>query len=112
MAKETKEPKAPKAVVKETKEPKADKMLTVSATYKVKNEEDGTFERVTHKGTGETLADAVAQFENYPEGLTCNVLVTAERGGNEVAKNLAPHNARAICEDADEYIFERNFRGV
>lgn len=85
---------------------------TVVASYKVKNDEDGTVERVKHEGTGATPAEAVASIEDYPAGLNCNILISVTRGDKKIEKSVAPHNARAILEQGDMYIFDRQFRGV
>lgn len=107
--------KAKKEVEKaeEVKAPKAKaETYTIVASYKVKNEADGTVERVKHEGKGDTAEKALAAIEDYPNGLNCNILVTVTHGNLTVEKSIAPHNARAIMEHGDMYIFERQFRGV
>lgn len=105
-------PKAKEEVKEEVVEKKSTKTMKLTASFKQKNEEDGTFERVTFTGEGATLADAVAKMEGYPKGLACNILVTLERNGKEYQRNLAPSRARAILEDADENVFEFLFKGI
>jgi hypothetical protein len=110
--KEEKEVKTPK--VKEEKEVKTPKSsgITITASYKQKNEEDGTFERITHKASGANLAECVKELKDYPKGLACNILVTLERNGKEATKNVAPMKARALLEDADEEVLTYLFRGI
>ena len=69
-------------------------------------------ERVKHEGTGETPTEALKAIKDYPKGLNLNILFTVTHGDKTSQKSLAPHNARAIMENHDMYIFERQFRGI
>lgn len=106
--------KAAEKTVEEVAAPKAEKTVpyTITASYKVRNDEDGTMERVKHEGTGETPTEALKAIKDYPKGLNLNILFTVTHGDKTSQKSLAPHNARAIMENHDMYIFERQFRGI
>lgn len=99
--------------VVEAKETKAKKTVyKITASYRVKNEEENVLEKISHTGIGLTPQEAIADITDYPKGLNCNVKVAVTHGDNFCEKNLAPHVAKAIMERADMLVFEKQFRGI
>lgn len=83
----------------------------VVASYKVK-QEDGTFMWEKHEGTGDTAEKALKDIKDYPKGLNINVMISVTHGDKKAEKNVAVHNAQAILERQDMYVFEKHFRGI
>ena len=99
-------PKKKEASAEEVK-PKKE---TVSLEVKFKAiDEDRNKVIMTFNSEGDSVAEALKKLD-FPDGLNALVNVVVKIGAKEWKRALAPHKARLILGEKDEYEFNRLFR--
>src|SRR3990167_10048304 len=77
----------------------------LTAKYKTKDEEGNkVIEKFESKG--DTVKELLASL-HFPKGVVALVVVSLKRGEKVFEKALAPHKARKILENKDEFEFEQ-----
>lgn len=84
--------------------------ISIVAEYRLKNM-DGDVEKFKLTSEGETAADALAALE-APKGINFLVNVTVTKGDKTFTRAIAPHKARMILSDKNEYEFRKAFNSL